>query len=336
MRVSAPAPRRWLHFFLAYTALAAFFAVSAAIQLRRYPVGPVAAASIYLCLLLLLALFLAPGFVVSRAWLAVRLRGSGRAPACNGLFLLPYLIYAGGTGDFGWVAFAKLLVFSAVPFFLFAAAPVRHRRRLNWQDALALVWLAAPVLFRLIRGIWNVPVNLDFMARLFLVAVGAWAFLLWRGLEGAGYEFCFTLPIVRAALLNFGGFAVVAVPLGLTLRFIAWNPQWRGPWGFAFDYVTLFLFVAITEELFFRGLLQNLLEGSWDSRYAAQAAAAVLFGLSHIHHAPFPNWRYVILATIAGWFYGSAYRSTRSLMASATTHALVDAVWRTWFTLPRI
>jgi len=35
-----------------------------------------------------------------------------------------------------------------------------------------------------------------------------------------------------------------------------------GARAFAFDYLTIFLFIAMAEELFFRGLLQNLLEGS--------------------------------------------------------------------------
>ena len=46
--------------------------------------------------------------------------------------------------------------------------------------------------------------------------------------------------------------------------------------------------------------------------------------------SPFPNWRYVALASVAGWFYGSAYRNSGSLMASSLVHATVDTVWRTW------
>jgi membrane protease YdiL (CAAX protease family) len=191
--------------------------------------------------------------------------------------------------------------------------------------------LAAPIILRWIHGIWNVPVNLDFMARLFVVAVGAWAFLVLRRMEDDGYEARFDGPVLKQALLNFAAFTLLAIPIGFALGFISWNPNWRGPWQFAFDLITLFLFVAVPEELFFRGLLQNLLEGSWNSRYWAQAAASVLFGLMHILHAPFPNWPYVLLASIAGWFYGTAYRHTRSLTASATTHAMVDAVWRTGF-----
>jgi CAAX protease family protein len=203
-------------------------------------------------------------------------------------------------------------------------------RKLAWQDAVALVWLATPVLARWLSGLWNVPVNLDFMARLFMVVAGAWSYLIFRGTAGAGYEARFSVGIGRAALVNLAWFSVIGIPLGLALNFIAWNPHWRGAWQFLFDGVTIFVFIAVPEEFFFRGLLQNLLEGSWGSRYGAQSAAAVLFGFMHILHG-FPNWRYVLLATIAGWFYGSAWRSTRSLVASAVTHALLDALWRTWF-----
>lgn len=316
-----------------FGALALFFGWYAAVQLRRYPLAAEQAGAIYLCFLLLLALYLAPGFAISRSWLTRRFRGLRGAAASVVVFLLPYLIYCAGAADFRLAAFGKLFALAALPLGLFVAVPVTNPRRLNWQDALVLLWLFLPVQFHLISGIWNVPVNLDFMARLFLVGVAAWSFLIQRGVENAGYEFTVSPAIVRDALVSFAGFIVIALPLGFALRFIAWNPQYRGLGPLLSSYVTLFMFVAIAEELFFRGLFQNLLEVSLGSRHAAQAIASVLFGLSHIQHAPFPNWRYVAMATAAGWFYGWAYRKHRSLMASAGTHALVDTVWRTWFTL---
>jgi membrane protease YdiL (CAAX protease family) len=308
------------------------------LQIRRYPVGEEQAAAIYLCFLLLAALYLAPGFAIFRTWLTRRLYGARGAAASTVIFLLPYLVYCAGTGDFRLKPFAKLAALAALPLGLFAAAPVTDARRLNWQDVVALLWLFLSIQFHLISGIWNVPVNLDFMARLFLVGVGAGAFLIQRGVENSGYEFTVSLAIFRDAITAFAGFTIIAFPLGFALRFITWNPQYRGLADLLSSYVTVFLFVAIAEELFFRGLLQNLLEASLGSRNgsknAAQAIASVLFGLSHIQHAPAPNWRYVALATVAGWFYGWAYRRHRSLMASAGTHALVDTLWRTWFTLP--
>jgi membrane protease YdiL (CAAX protease family) len=314
---------------LVYLAFAVFFGFSAATQLERHPVAPAAVAGIYICLLLLVGLWLLPAFPALRKAARERLGGWHGVAAGLSLLLAPYLIYAAGTGDFSWWALGRLAALPAGLLALYTLAPVRDPRRLGRQDALALVWLATPVLARWLGGLWNVPVNLDFMARLYVCVVGAWAFLVYRGLEGAGYEARFSGAILRAALQNFLLFSVIALPLGLAMGFIAWNPNWRGPWQLLFDVVTLFVFVAIPEELFFRGLLQNLLEGAWRSRYAAQAVAAVLFGFTHILHG-FPNWRYVLLASIAGWFYGSAWRSTRSLVASGLTHALVDALWRTW------
>jgi hypothetical protein len=307
-----------------------FFGVSAAVQLRRYPLAAPALAGVYFCLLLLVGLWLIPAFPAWRERAQRRFAGLQGALVGWVLLLAPYCVYALGTGDFSVTALARLAGMASAPMLIFAVFPVRSPEKLAWQDGVALIWLATPVLARWLGGLWNVPVNLDFMARLYVVVVGAWSYLIIRGTEGAGYEARFSAGIARAALLNLALFSVIGIPLGLALNFIGWNPHWQGAWQFFFDCVTIFVFIAIPEELFFRGLLQNLLEGSWGSRYGAQAVAAVLFGLMHILHG-FPNWRYVLMASIAGWFYGSAWRSTRSLAASGTAHALVDAIWRTWF-----
>src|SRR5207245_1319872 len=59
--------------------------------------------------------------------------------------------------------------------------------------------------------------------------------------------------------------------------------------------------------------------------------AAVLFGLAHFNKAASFNWRYVVLATIAGIFYGRAWRARRQVLASSITHTAVDVVWSLWF-----
>ena len=315
---------------LVYSAFAIFFGVSAAVQLRRYPLAVPALAGIYLCLLLLVGLWLLPAFLHLRERARARFAGLRGALVAWALLLTPYCLYSLGTGDFSVLALARLAGMSCGPILIFAVFPVRSPRKLAWQDAVALVWLATPVLARWLSGLWNVPVNLDFMARLYVVVVGAWSYLIFRGTEGAGYEARFSVGIARAAVVNLVLFSVIGIPLGLAMHFIAWSPHWQGAWQFFFDCVTIFVFIAVPEELFFRGLLQNLLEGSFGSRHGAQAVASVLFGFMHILHG-FPNWRYVLMASIAGWFYGSAWRSTRSLVASGVSHALVDAIWRTWF-----
>jgi uncharacterized protein len=88
--------------------------------------------------------------------------------------------------------------------------------------------------------------------------------------------------------------------------------------------------VALPEELFFRGLTQNLLERHL-GKTRALLLASVLFGLSHFNKGAAFNWRYVLLATIAGIFYGRAWRAQRRLCSSSITHASVDTVWSLWF-----
>ena len=59
--------------------------------------------------------------------------------------------------------------------------------------------------------------------------------------------------------------------------------------------------------------------------------ASVIFGLAHITNGGFPNWRYVLLATIAGIFYGRTWRSTSSIFPAALVHMFVDVVWHLLF-----
>jgi membrane protease YdiL (CAAX protease family) len=67
-------------------------------------------------------------------------------------------------------------------------------------------------------------------------------------------------------------------------------------------------------------------------RRAALGITAVLFGLSHFNkRSAHFNWRYVLLASVAGIFYGRAWRQRRRVPASAITHASVDAIWTFWF-----
>ena len=352
----------WGPFAALMAALALIFAAAARVYLQRYPLPLAAVAGIYICFMLSLALALAPGLRGSRAALGRWFTSRRRAPALVLIWVTPYLIYAAGTGDFRWSALATLLAVGAALVVLYAWFPVREEAQFGWQDAAVAGVLIAVVLSRQLRGIWNVPQNLDFVGRLYLIGVAGWCWTLVRVVPGLGYDLwpcreslLAPLPgdrssetqplpdgrgsetqvaaqLLRAAGVNFVWFALLALPAGLALRFIAWNPRWRGWPQLGLDYLQIFLFIALLEELFFRGFLQTLLAKTLRSQYGAQALVACLFGLFHILHAPFPNWRYVALATVAGWFYGAAFRQGGGVMAAALTHAAVDTVWRTFFT----
>lgn len=315
---------------LALGCLSLVFAAVAYSYAHRFALAPSDAVCIYLSFVALLSLVLAPGFWSATHRDVFAIAGRLKFLAIIPFSCLPYLLYAAGTGDFRLSALLKLLGASAVLTALYAATVIKRLDTFNWQDIIVATALSAFVLSGQLKGIWNTPVNLDFMTRLFLIAVAAWAWVFVRPVPGIGYTFRFGRQVFAQAALNFLYFGMIALPLSLWLHFTRWNPRWRGPGSFALDYLEILLFVALLEELFFRGFLQKLLAGSMRNAVAAQVIVSGLFGLFHILHAPFPNWRYVALASLAGWFYGSAFRKTGNLMTSTILHAAVDTVWRTW------
>jgi hypothetical protein len=166
---------------------------------------------------------------------------------------------------------------------------------------------------------------------LLLVDAGLYGFLAIRRLDGTGFDFHLRLSDWKSGLRELLFFAPVVIALGLALGFL--HPHGNlPPFGKAIlSWAGIFVFVAVLEELFFRAWVQNLLERRVGHN-AALVIASVLFGLSHFNKrsAQF-NWRYVLLATIAGIFYGRAWRENRRVPASAITHTCVDWLWSWWF-----
>jgi len=202
----------------------------------------------------------------------------------------------------------------------------------TWQDylAVAIIWL--PVEFRWMYRLFPFPPPLThILSILYALSTGVAAFVMVRRLDGVGYTFDWGRGFGRKVLFNLAAFGVIAVPLGMMMGFLKYEPSLARVHSLPVSAVGIFFFTAWPEEFLFRGVLQNLFSRTFRSRWAGLAAASIVFGLSHILHAPFPNWKYVILATIAGFFYGRAWMKTGSLFASTIVHALVDISWHVLF-----
>lgn len=305
--------------------VAGVFGAVAPSYVSRYHLPFHSAAGIYCGFLLMLILVVTPGVR------GMRLPGRYRAALLMVLWCLPYLAYAAGTRDFRWMALARLVGVAAPMLLVYSLFPVRDPARFAWQDFAISAWLIWVLLSHQLADIWSVPANLDFMGRLYLVVIAAWTWVFIRPVPELGYEFWFSIRTLRVAGVNFALFAVIAIPLSLAMHFTQWNPRSRVFPAFFVDFIEIFLFVALLEELFFRGFLQTLVSKSLKSSLAGRVIISCLFGLFHILHAPFPNWKYVLLATVAGWFYGTAFIKAGNLMAPALTHAMVDTAWRTFF-----
>lgn len=320
---------------LALGSLILLVALAQGLILSRVRLDPVPLAAFLFCLALILAAFV--GLTSPVVVRQLRQRATASPWLALGmpfLLLLPYFILAFGTGTFSVRAVAKLAGYIAVPTLLLLPDRLHHAERIGWRDLAAMLALALPVSAGWLSGVWTWPFELYFFSPLFCVCVGVYGFVVVRNLEGVGYRLGFRKADVVDGVVNFAGFALLGIPLGLFLGFIHFRPQGVSPWDMAFQLFGIYLTIAIPEELLFRGILQNLLVKSIRSGprdLYGLLIASVIFGASHLHHAPVPNWKYAVLAALAGVFYGNAYRTRQRLPASALTHTLVDTVWHFWF-----
>lgn len=242
---------------------------------------------------------------------------------------LPYVLVTCAAGDFQWGWFALYLVLPvAIVSLLWQSARVDPRQKGNWRDFLILVALGLAVDLRWFESAW--PAHLAIFGKMLLLDAGLYGFIVIRHLEGTGFDLRLKLRDAGIGFREFLFYTPVALGLGLSLGFLHLHAQWPGAVSIVEAWLFTFFFIAIPEELFFRGWLQNLLERRM-GRIPALLVTAILFGLSHFNkRAAHFNWRYVLLAAIAGIFYGRAWRQHRRVGASAITHATVDAVWSLW------
>jgi membrane protease YdiL (CAAX protease family) len=249
--------------------------------------------------------------------------------AAPSVLCLPYGIVAGAAGIFrlGWLAvYATLPV--AVAVLLWQAGRVDPAQRGNWRDFLILAALGLAVDLRWFEGAW--PAHLAIFGKIMLLDAGIYGFLAIRKLEGAGFDLRIRLRDAAIGLRELALYTPLALVLGLSLGFLHLHRSWPGLAPIAGAWLFTFFFIAVPEELFFRGWLQNLLERRM-GRIPALLLTAILFGLSHFNkRAVLFNWRYVLLAALAGVFYGRAWRQERRVAASAIAHASVDAIWSLW------
>lgn len=279
--------------------------------------------------LLTLAPFLAAAFFPQ--WAAGRARSlpPWAQLASPAALSVPYLLVAaaGGVFRWGWFALYALLPV-VVASLLWQAGRIDGIQHGNWRDFLVLATLGLAVDLRWFEGAW--PAHLAIFNKVLLLDAGIYGFIAIRQLEGTGFDLRLRLRDAAIGLRELAWYMPLGLALGLSLGFLHLHARWPGITAIAGAWIFTFFFIAVPEELFFRGWLQNLLERRM-GRMAALFLTAILFGLAHFNkRAVHFNWRYVLLAAVAGVFYGRAWRSQRRVGASAITHASVDAIWSLW------
>ncbi len=305
----------------AVVALAAFWGIWMGLAGRRFLIALGVTAGLFA-----FELFLAAPPFLARVQKLLRSRGGALAPIVP---LFAVLVYAFGvTHD--WRMMLAGAAYAVVPALLLAGGGGKSPGTCEDYAAAFLFWL--PLEFRWMYRLFPYPPQLTHTLTILMgLSTGVAAFVLLRRLDGIGYAIEWRPGFGWQVLLHFLGFAAIAIPLGMRIHFIAWDPSLTRLRSLPIVALGILFFTAWPEEFLFRGLLQNLFTRSFNNRWAALLVASLVFGLSHVFHAPYPNWKYVLLATIAGLFYGHVWLKTGSLLPGALVHGLVDITWHILF-----
>jgi hypothetical protein len=267
-------------------------------------------------------------------WIRPRLPNGASRVIAAVLLVIPYLVFALPRHEFQPRLAAGFIAITLGSAALLEWGRVRHGPSCGgWQDFVVLTCLGLSVDLRLFQSAWPYPA-VGGLSKLLLVDLALYGYLVVRPVDGIGYDLRPRPDDLGIGLREFAFLSPIVIAIGIALGFLHWHVVIPSPLKYVGGWLFTFLFIAIPEELFFRGLVQNLLERRLGATLGL-AITSVLFGLSHFNKRLGPtgigfNWRYVLLATIAGVFYGRAWRARRRVLASAITHTFVDVTWSIW------
>ncbi|MEP6715006.1 MAG: CPBP family intramembrane glutamic endopeptidase [Terriglobia bacterium] len=297
----------------------ALLGLAAVVYARMKSIPAWAALPIAAAFLIEYPFYLLPGFTPGRLrkpWLL--------AITC----LIPYLVYSIPTGQFTLERCGALAVLMGVICFWYKVLPKNAA-----TDILFLAVLAGIELTKVFDRIYVSPIprlQLSTLGHLMLIRTAAVVMVAIRADSGIDYRFLPTAREWLEGLKWFGFLLPVIIPALWALQMWKLRPN-PNLWLAIPLFCGILWVVAISEEFFFRGLLQGWIERWTKSSVAGLILASVLFGAAHLPVHGFPNWRYSIVAGILGLFCGLVWRKTRSIQASMVTHALAATVYRVFF-----
>jgi membrane protease YdiL (CAAX protease family) len=247
--------------------------------------------------------------------------------------ITPYSIATLALGNFHWHSVGILGGFALLAAFWYVLLP-----NTPLFDILFLILVASVWLSRILPAQFPEPaprVQLAALGQLMWFRTGLFAMLSVRRMPNVGFGFWPSGREWRVGALFFVIFLPVAAGLGWAIGFTYPHMRYSGVGritllALATFFGTLWV-LALGEEFLFRGLLQQWLVKWLRKEWAGLVAASLLFGSVHLWYRQFPNWRFAALATLAGIFYGLAFRQTKSIRASMVTHALTVTTWRMFF-----
>ncbi|MEQ1946409.1 MAG: type II CAAX endopeptidase family protein [Bryobacteraceae bacterium] len=245
----------------------------------------------------------------------------------------PYCVAALLLHAFSWQSVGLLAALAGVAAFWYVLLPERPS-----VDILFLVFIAVIYLLKLFAKIYPAAhprVPMAILGQLMWFRTGLFAMVSIHRTRDIGFGFWPTAREWGIGLLYFVMLIPAVGVLAWAIDFTHLHVRYAEFTKFSLVAIGTFFgilwVVALGEEFFFRGLLQQWLTAWTGKPWMGLVLASMLFGSVHFWYGQFPNWRFASLAAVAGLFYGMAFRKAKSIRASMVTHALTVTAWRLFF-----
>jgi CAAX protease family protein len=262
-----------------------------------------------------------------------KLRPAGVAAVLVLAAVAPYCAASLAFGSFRWQALAGIALLAGLVSFWYVVLPQKPA-----ADLLLLALMAAVVLTKIFKSLYIRPddrLPLEVLGQAMWIRTGAFALLSVRRVQGVGFGFWPSPREWKIGAVFFALMLPVVAGLAWWIGYGKFHPpetSWiRTPVNMVLYFFGGLWVLALGEEFFFRGLLQQWMTGWLRNQWAGLIVTSLLFGSVHLWYRSFPNWRFALLAAVAGVFYGLAFRQASSIRASMVTHALTIATVRVFF-----
>ncbi|SHF23553.1 hypothetical protein SAMN05444274_104127 [Mariniphaga anaerophila] len=199
-----------------------------------------------------------------QSWINADIKKIVLFPAFLIVLYFAYCFLSGDNPLKGVVSMVPFLVFFPVLVF---ASRRKNEKKLDWLDFATYTLFLLPVTLINAKPAGHMPVagnSFDSAYRIVIMLTAVYAFIHVRGLKDAGIFPVFKLRHLWLAIWVWAVFYVSVFIIGYFAGFI----QIKGHDSYSFDliqkicltFIKAYLHTALFEELFFRGLLQNMLE----------------------------------------------------------------------------
>jgi membrane protease YdiL (CAAX protease family) len=280
----------------------------------------------------LAALLLAYPFYLVPAFPNVRdsLAGPGlRLPAyLVACAVLPYLASCMGAVHFQLLSLVKLIALALALGLWYRVLPAHPVSDLSFLALVAAVKLgrfAVPIYPTPFRG-----VEIAFLGDLALFQITVMVLMLERRVPESGYGIWPEAKDWKIGALHFLYFIPIGTALGIGLKAMHFARP-SEPLKLVVSFFGWLMVLSLAEEFFFRGVLQTWLEEWLHSRSGGLIVASIVFGAAHLWFRGFPNWKWLAIASVLGWFCGRARNQAGSIRAGMVTHALTITAFRAFF-----